>query len=164
MPMRTSSNPALYTFDAAKRAGHVHQVVIIHGDPLFAAGNAGFVGRFGAGSTGKGIDEGGFAHIGNAHHHHTDAGTDHAFFAAALHQGGKFFFNGAFDCTCLAALFGVHGQAASPGTFEVSQPLGSDIRVRQVGFIHNIQVRLAGGDAFNFRVQAGKRDARIQNL
>ena len=46
-------------------------------DPLLALGHAGTVSRLGAGRACEGIDEGGFAHIGDAAQHHLCFGTAH---------------------------------------------------------------------------------------
>ena len=45
---------------------------------------------------------------------------------------------------------------------EFNKMLGKALAIDRYDFI--LALYFAGGDAFNFRVQAGKRDARIQNL
>ena len=45
---------------------------------------------------------------------------------------------------------------------EVADPLLGHSRVGKVGFVQRIELGLAVGDALDLRVQAGKRDARIQ--
>ena len=147
-----------------QHAGHVHQVEVIDRDPLLAAGDAGLVGGFGAGGARKRVDESRLAHVGDADNHYANRRAHHAAVAAAGHQGRKLFLDGAFGSGGTAALLGVHRKAASPGTFEIGQPLLGDLGVGQIRFIEDVQVGLARRDALDLGVQAGKRDARIENL
>ena len=113
-------------------------------------------------NTFAGVDEGGFAHIGDAAQHYLRFGTAHAAILAALQQTGKLLFNSHLHSVCAALLLGADGHAAGICGVEVADPLLGHSRVGKVSLVQRIELGLAVGDALDLRVQAGKRDARVQ--
>ena len=143
-------------------AGHIQQIKFVGADPLLAFGHTRAVCRLGAGRACKGVDKGGLAHIRDAAQHHLGLGTAHAAVLAAFQQAGQFFFDRSLNGIGAALLLGADRHTAGVCCTEVSDPFFRYDRVGQICLVQRIELRLAGRDALDLRVQAGKRDAGIQ--
>ena len=105
---------------------------------MFALGYARAVCRLGAGRACKGVDEGGFAHIGDAAQHHLCFGTAHAAVLAAFQQARQFFFNGSLYRIGTALLLGADGHTAGICRTEILDPLFRYSRVCQIGLVQRV--------------------------
>ena len=143
-------------------AGHIQQIKFVGADPLLALGHTRAVCRFGAGRACKGVDKGGLAYIGDAAQHHLRLGTAHAAVLAAFQQAGQFFFDRSLNGIGTALLLGADRHTAGICCTEVSDPFFRYSRIGQICLVQRIELRLAGRDALDLRVQAGERDAGIQ--
>ena len=146
-------------------AGGVQQLQrAIHRHPLLGAGHAGAILRLGGLAVGHLIDKGGFAHVGDAQHHHADGAAHLPLFGIGrqlvlqkLTDGG-----GKLRRACAALGVGLqHRIALSP---EIGGPA---LCLLGVGLIHAVQYHHAWLSRRHFvhvRVAAGQGDTGVQYL
>ena len=148
-----------------QNAGRVQQFQRpIHRHPLLGAGHAGAILRLGGLAVGHLIDKGGFAHVGNAQHHHPDSAAHLSFFSVGGQLVLQKLADGGGKLRRAHAALGVglqHRVAFSP---EIGGPA---LRLSGVSLIHAVQHHQPGLARRHFvhvGIAAGQRDTGIQYL
>ena len=127
-------------------------------DALLTLGHRRFVAGPGYLAAGQGVDEGGFAHVGNAGDQGGDGGGPVPFFVDHLLANiGQFAHR--------FRLVGGDGQGADGGVFlQVLEPLLGDDRVGQVAFAEQFQTGLVGTEILDHRVGAAVGQAGVDDF
>lgn len=127
-------------------------------DALLALGHRRFVAGAGYLAAGQGVDEGGFAHVGNACDQGGDGGGPIALFVDHLLAEVRQFADG-------FRFVGGDGQGADGGVFlQVVEPLLGDVRVGQIAFAEQFQTGLVGTEILDHRVGAAVGQAGVDDF
>ena len=120
---------------------------------MVGAGDAGTVAGLYDAAAVNAVDEGGFAHVGDADDHQAH-GLFHAALGGAFHGGLGCLFDLGKDFLGLAAI-GVEAHGGEALLAEVFHPARSFGVIGQVGLVENQDARLVTGQLFQVRVTGG---------
>ena len=125
---------------------------------MLALGHCRFIPRFGDDAAGQIVDQGGFAHVGNAGDQGCDAG-------GAIRAFAGHFQGGIHQLADLFRLFGGDGQGAYAWIlFQMGEPLFGDGGVGQVAFAKQFETGLVGPELLDYRVGAAIGQAGVYHF
>ena len=146
-------------------AGRVQKLQrFIHRNPLLAARHAGAVLRLGGLSAGHLVDEGRFADVRDAEHHHAQHAPDLPLFLVSAQLVRKQRAHGGRELLHARAGLGVDLQHRIALRAEPCRPLLRRLGVRLIDAVEHHDARLARRQIVEVGVAARARDARVDDL